>query len=169
MVENEARPGARASRPHKSWHSLGYLLHPARPATMPGLCFGRAHAVPAGRVTGCPIAGKLSGTQRQCMRAGRPRSRVAPPPIALAARGARQPVGLQPYRCSRAVTLGGPSPIALLCLFQVMRSMPLPGSRRPRAGFEPERPGQPRRFRWSFRWPAPPIPPSPWPVCGCRN
>ncbi|MCY3758427.1 MAG: hypothetical protein OXG96_11955 [Acidobacteria bacterium] len=52
------------------------LLDPARPAPAPGLCFGRGHAVPAGPVAGCPIAGKLSGRQRECMRAGRPRSRV---------------------------------------------------------------------------------------------
>ena len=36
----------------------------------------RAHAVPSGRVVGRHIAGKLSGTLRQSMRAGRPRSRV---------------------------------------------------------------------------------------------
>ncbi len=64
------------ARPHRSWHSLGQLLHPARPATEPRLCFGRAHAVPAARVAWCRIAGKLSGTQRGSMRAGRPRSRV---------------------------------------------------------------------------------------------
>ena len=73
-----AHPGARASRPHHYWHSLGHLLHLARPATAPGLCFGRVHAVAAGRVAGCHIAGKLSGAQRECMRAGRPRSRVGP-------------------------------------------------------------------------------------------
>ena len=53
----DAHPGARASRPHKSWHSLGHLLHPGRPATASGHCFGRAHGVPAGRVAGRPIAG----------------------------------------------------------------------------------------------------------------
>ena len=47
---DEAHPGARASRPHQSPPSLVHLLHPGRPATAPGLCFGRAHAVPAGRV-----------------------------------------------------------------------------------------------------------------------
>ena len=73
-----AHAGARASRPHTSWHNLGHLLRPARPATAPGPSFGRAHTVPAGRVAGCPIEGELSGTQRQCMRAGRPRSRVGP-------------------------------------------------------------------------------------------
>ncbi|MDE2758391.1 MAG: hypothetical protein OXI92_17795, partial [Acidobacteriota bacterium] len=38
--------------------------------------FARTHAVSAGGVAGRYIAGKLSGTQRQCMQAGRPRSRV---------------------------------------------------------------------------------------------
>ena len=52
--------------------------------TTSGLWFGRALALPAGRVSGCRIARKLSDTERECMRAGRPRSRVAPLPIALA-------------------------------------------------------------------------------------
>ena len=59
---NEAHPGARASRPHRFRHSLGHLLDLDGPATAPGLCFGRAHAVPDGTVVGCHIAGKLSGT-----------------------------------------------------------------------------------------------------------
>ena len=71
----ESPPGARASRPHKSWHSLTHLLDPDRTATAPWLCFGRAHAVPAGRAVGCNIAGKLSGNPRDSMRARRPRSR----------------------------------------------------------------------------------------------
>ncbi|MCY3757479.1 MAG: hypothetical protein OXG96_07125, partial [Acidobacteria bacterium] len=61
------------------------------------LCFGRAHAVPAGRVAGCQIAGTLSGTQRECMRARRPRSRVVPPSITLAPQGGtRRLAGPQP-------------------------------------------------------------------------
>ena len=72
----EAHPGARASRPHKSSRSFGHLLHRNQPAAAPCLCFGRAHAVPAGRAVGCNIAGKLSGNRRDSMRAGRPRSRV---------------------------------------------------------------------------------------------
>ena len=68
-------PGARASRPHKSWYSLTHLLDPDRTATAPWLCFGRAQAVPAGSVAGCRIAGKLSGNPRDSMRARRPRSR----------------------------------------------------------------------------------------------
>ena len=89
-------PGARASRPHNCWHSLGHLLHPARTAMAPRLCLGRAPSVPAGRVTGCRIAGKLSGTQRKRMRAGRPRSRVGLLPSLLLLKAAR--AGL-PGRC----------------------------------------------------------------------
>ena len=37
----------------------------------------------------CGIAGKLSGTQRECMRAGRPRSRVGRLPSLLLLNGAR--------------------------------------------------------------------------------
>ncbi len=75
----EAPPGARASRPHKSSRSFGHLLHRNQPAAAPCLCFGRAHAVPAGRAVGCNIAGKLSGNRRESMRAGRPRSRGCRP------------------------------------------------------------------------------------------
>ena len=75
----KTHPGARASRPHNTWHSLGHLLDPGRPARAPCLCFGRAHAVPAGRAAGCPIARKPSGNPRDSMRAGRPRSRVGRP------------------------------------------------------------------------------------------
>ena len=75
----EAHPGARASRPHKASRSLTHLLHRNQPAAAPCLCFGRAHAVPAGRAVGCNIAGKLSGNPRDSMRAGRPRSRVGRP------------------------------------------------------------------------------------------
>ena len=71
----EVHPGARASRPHKSSRSFSHLLHRNQPAAAPCLCFGRAHAVPAGRAVGCNIAGKLSGNRRDSMRAGRPRSR----------------------------------------------------------------------------------------------
>ena len=74
----EAHPGARASRPHKSSRSFSHLLHRNQPAAAPCLCFGRAHAVPAGRAVGCNIAGKLSGNRRDSMRAGRPRSQAMP-------------------------------------------------------------------------------------------
>ena len=70
-------PGSAGVPPAPYWQGLAHLLHPARPATAPGLYFGRGHAVPAGRVAGRAIPGELSGTQRHSMRAGRPRSRVA--------------------------------------------------------------------------------------------
>ena len=69
-------PGARASRPHNAWHSLDHLPHLDQPGTAPWLSFGLADAVPAGRVAACGIALKLSGSQRDSMRAGRPRSRA---------------------------------------------------------------------------------------------
>ena len=71
--------GARASRPHQAWHSLGHLPHLDQPGTAPWLSFGLAAAVPAPRVAACSIARKLSGGQRDSMRAGRPRSQALPP------------------------------------------------------------------------------------------
>ncbi len=70
--------GARASRPHQAWHSLGHLPHLDQPGTAPWLSFGLADAVPADRVAACSIALKLSGGQRDSMRAGRPRSQAMP-------------------------------------------------------------------------------------------
>ena len=70
--------GARASRPHQAWHSLGHLPHLHQPGTAPWLSFGLADAVPADRVAACGIALKLSGGQRDRMRAGRPRSQEMP-------------------------------------------------------------------------------------------
>ena len=70
--------GARASRPHQAWHSLGHLPHLDQPGTAPWLSFGLAAAVPAHRVAACSIALKLSGGQRDRMRAGRPRSQAMP-------------------------------------------------------------------------------------------
>ena len=70
--------GARASRPHKAWHSLGHLPHLDQSGTAPWLSFGLADAVPADRVAACSIALKLSGGQRDRMRAGRPRSQAMP-------------------------------------------------------------------------------------------
>ena len=71
-------PGARASRPHQAWHSLAHLPHLDQPATAPWLSFGLADGVPAHRVAACSIALKLSGGQRDRMRAGRPRSQEMP-------------------------------------------------------------------------------------------
>ena len=73
---DDGHPGARASRPHKAWHSFGHLprLHPL--ATAPCLSFGLPNADTADRVASCSIAPKRSGGQRGRMRAGRPRSQA---------------------------------------------------------------------------------------------
>ena len=75
---NDGFLGARASRPHQAWHSLGHLPHLDQPGTAPWLSFGLADAVLAHRVAACSIALKLSGGQRDRMRAGRPRSQAMP-------------------------------------------------------------------------------------------
>ena len=64
--------GARASRPHQAWHSLGHLLHRNQPAAAPWLSFGLADGVPAHRVAACSIALKLSGGQRDKYAGGTP-------------------------------------------------------------------------------------------------
>ena len=79
MSWDEGFPGARASRPHQACHSLGHLPHLDQPGTAPWRSFDLADAVPADRVAACSIALKLSGGQRNSMRAGRPRSQAMPP------------------------------------------------------------------------------------------
>ena len=92
-------PGARASRPHQAWHSLGHLPHLDQPGTAPWLCFGLAAGVPADRVAACSIALKLSGGQRDRMRAGRPRSQGNHSPL----EGESQ----KPSRQAKADAVGG--------------------------------------------------------------
>ena len=108
----EAHPGARASRPHKSSRSFGHLLHRNQPAAAPCLCFGRAHAVPAGRAVGCNIAGKLSGNRRDSMRAGRPRSRGCRPDgeVGGIRRATSQKADLHPLGNSRLPASRVPAP-----------------------------------------------------------
>ena len=108
----EAHPGARASRPHKSSRSFGHLLHRNQPAAAPCLCFGRAHAVPAGRAVGCNIAGKLSGNRRDSMRAGRPRSRGCRPDgeVGGIRRATSLKAGLSPLGNSRLPASRAPAP-----------------------------------------------------------
>ena len=108
----DAHPGARASRPHKSWQSLGNLLHPGRPvSTAPGLCFGPAHAVPAVRVAGCPIAGKLIGRNGSaCGRDARAPGWTSLPSLLLLPGGAlacRVPHRREPERHATGVHAGG--------------------------------------------------------------
>ena len=108
----EAHPGARASRPHKSSRSFSHLLHRNQPAAAPCLCFGRAHAVPAGRAVGCNIAGKLSGNRRDSMRAGRPRSRGCRPDgeVGGIRRATSLKAGLSPLGNSRLPASRAPAP-----------------------------------------------------------
>ena len=76
MSWDDGFPGARASRPHQAWHSLGHLPHLDQPGTAPWLSFGWAVVVTADVVAACSIALELSGSQRDSMRARRPRSQV---------------------------------------------------------------------------------------------
>ena len=92
-------PGARASRPHEAWHSLGHLPHLDQPGTAPWLSVGLADGVPADRVAACSIALKLSGGQRDRMRAGRPRSQGNHSPL----EGESQ----KPSRQAKADAVGG--------------------------------------------------------------
>ena len=91
--------GARASRPHKAWPSLAHLPHLDQPGTAPCPSFGMADAVPADRVATCSIALKLSGNQRDGMRAGRPRSQGNHSPL----EGESQ----KPSRQAKADAVGG--------------------------------------------------------------
>ena len=108
----EAHPGARASRPHKSSRSFTHLLHRNQPAAAPCLCFDRAPAVPAGRAVGCNIAGKLSGNPRDSMRAGRPRSQVGRPDgeVGGIRRATSLKAGLCPLGTSRLPASRAPAP-----------------------------------------------------------
>ena len=108
----EAPPGARASRPHKSSRSFSHLLHRNQPAAALCLCFGRAHAVLAGRAVGCNIAGKLSGNRRDSMRAGRPRSRGCRPDgeVGGIRRATSLKAGLSPLGNSRLPASRAPAP-----------------------------------------------------------
>ena len=98
--------------PHKSSRSFGHLLHRNQPAAAPCLCFGRAHAVPAGRAVGCNIAGKLSGNRRDSMRAGRPRSRGCRPDgeVGGIRRATSLKAGLSPLGNSRLPASRAPAP-----------------------------------------------------------
>ena len=76
-------PGARASRPHNIGKALpisSTLID--RQRRQGSTSVGPMRFPPAGWPAG-RIAGKLSGTQRECMRAGRPRSRGCRPDDAV--------------------------------------------------------------------------------------
>ena len=128
-------PGSAGVPPAQHWQSLAHLLDPDRPTKTPGLCLGRAHAVPTGRVDGCAIAGKLSDNPRERMRAGRPRSRVGRFRHDCPSRESRRKrtgwmVALNPDLTIPwwpFVVLRGPSWITLFLLFQTSGAPALPG------------------------------------------
>ena len=115
--------GARASRPHQAWHSLGHLPHLDQPATAPWLSFGLAAAVPADRVAACSIALKLSGGQRDRMRAGRPRSQGNHSPL----EGESQ----KPSRQAKADAVGGWRATSQKADVRPLGNSRLPASRAP--------------------------------------
>ena len=115
--------GARASRPHQAWHSLGHLPHLDQPGTAPWLSFGLADAVPADRVAACSIALKLSGGQRDRMRAGRPRSQGNHSPL----EGESQ----KPSRQAKADAVGGWRVTSLKADLHPLGNSRLPASRAP--------------------------------------
>ena len=123
--------GARASRPHQAWHSLGHLPPLDQPGTAPWLSFGLAAAVPADRVAACGIALKLSGGQRDRMRAGRPRSQGNHSPL----EGESQ----KPSRQAKADAVGGWLATSQKDHVQPLGNSRLPASRAPalaRGSFE---------------------------------
>ena len=125
--------GARASRPHQAWHSLGHLPHVDQPGTAPWLSFGMAAAVPADRVAACSIALKLSGGQRDRMRAGRPRSQGNHSPL----EGESQ----KPSRQAKADAVGGWRVTSQKADLHPLGNSRLPASRAPAlacASFERE-------------------------------
>ena len=91
--------GSAGVPPAPSLASLGHLPHLDQPGTAPWLSFGLADAVPADRVAACSIALKLSGSQRDSMRAGRPRSQGNHSPL----EGESQ----KPSRQAKADAVGG--------------------------------------------------------------
>ena len=107
----EAHPGARAS-PAQILPQLRPSPPPESTGAAPCLCFGRAHAVPAGRAVGCNIAGKLSGNRRDSMRAGRPRSRGCRPDgeVGGIRRATSLKAGLSPLGNSRLPASRAPAP-----------------------------------------------------------
>ena len=123
---NDGFLGARASRPHQAWHSLGRLPHLDQPATAPWLSFGLADGVPAHRVAACSIALKLSGGQRDRMRAGRPRSQGNHSPL----EGESQ----KPSRQAKADAVGGWRATSQKADLHPSGNSRLPASRAPAPG-----------------------------------
>ncbi len=118
--------GARASRPHQAWHSLGHLPHLDQTETAPWLSFGLAAAVHADRVAACSIALRLSGGQRDRMRAGRPRSQGNHSPL----EGESQ----KPSRQAKADAVGGWRATSQKADVHPLGNSRMPASRAPAPG-----------------------------------
>ena len=107
-------PPGRRGRPARTNPPAASLPSPPPESTGSGAlpCFGRAHAVPAGRAVGCNIAGKLSGDRRDSMRAGRPRSRGCRPDgeVGGIRRATSLKAGLSPLGNSRLPASRAPAP-----------------------------------------------------------
>ena len=106
----EAPPGARASRPHKSSRSFSHLLHRNQPAAAPSSASAGPMLPPAGR-SAATSSGKLSGNRRDSMRAGRPRSRGCRPdgevggmPAGDFSESRPVPFGKLPFACEPGVS-----------------------------------------------------------------
>ena len=78
--------GARASRPHNAWHSLGHLPHLDQPGTAPWLSFGLAATVTADVVAASKAARKLSNHHTDQDAGGTPALPGGTPPL----RGSRR-------------------------------------------------------------------------------
>ena len=72
MSWDDGFPGARASRPHQAWHSLGHLPHLDQPETEPWLSFGWAVVVTADVEAACNAARKLSDHHKEQHAGGTP-------------------------------------------------------------------------------------------------
>ena len=57
--------GARASRPHKAWHSFAYLPHFDQPGSAPLLSFRLADAVPADRMAAFSVDGQVGAVGQE--------------------------------------------------------------------------------------------------------
>ena len=126
--------GARASRPHKAWHSLDHLPHLDRPAAAPWLSFELADAVRPHRVAACRIARNLSGGHRDRMRAGRPRSQAKADAVGSGRRPTSQRAGVHPLGNSRSPASRAPARLCPHAKIQISLGSPALFSTGPQDG-----------------------------------
>ena len=101
--------GSAGVPPAQHWQRFTHLLDRARPAAAPRFCFGRAHAVPAGRVTGLPHHGKTERPPNAENAGETPALPEKLLPSLLLLEGARGGLlGRRPCRCGRARSASWP-------------------------------------------------------------